>query len=268
MSPAPETVRNNSTSSSLSISTILSRAPRAPHESPSITSPFSADRRASTSIRRPFSSTSGTTTTRTVPFHRQTITLNETNGEGEGSGPTRAFLLSALDLRRRRIEEFRNSGGIAGSIAEQWRRQRDALTSLQAGLRATHTADTENNAASEVGPITPPQRYTSSSPRLFLGEDSSDSDSDDDDPDNKFSAASMNEIRHTTPPPTFLTPNASPSTTTTSPSSSKQNDDDSSRNAYTLSCKFCANVLTERGMRARLVADARVNIWSTDEQPK
>ena len=179
----------------------------------------------------------------------------------------RAFLLSALETRRRRIEELRggqsgggNSSNIATTIAEQWRRQRDALSSLQYGFRAT-----SGGASPDSGPTTP-QRYSSPPTRLFIGEESSDSETDeDDDPDNKFSA-SMNDVRRT-PPPTFLTPNTSPSTSTASPSN-KQNDDDSSRNAYTLSCKFCANVLTHRGMRARLVADARVHIWSTDEQPE
>jgi FAM72 protein len=278
MSPAPETVRNNNPSPpSLSISTILSRAPRAPHDSPSA-GPFSADRRAVSSIRRNFSSSGGGGGPRPAPFQRQVITLNESNSEGEYSSPstntataanTRAFILSALESRRRRIEELRSGSNIATTIAEQWRRQRDSLSQIPAALRPTTNANTSivNDIGSlpEVGPLTPPQRFISVPPRLFLGEESSDSDSEeDDDPDNKFST-SMNEVRRT-PPPTFLTPNASPSTTA-SPSS-KQNDDDSSRNAYTLSCKFCANVLTERGMRARLVADARVHIWSTDEQPK
>ena len=258
MSPAPETVRQPPNSSpSLSISTILSRAPRAPNESPA--GLFSADRRATSSIRRNFSGGP-----RPAPFQRQIVTLNEPDS-GE-STPTRAFLLSALESRRRRIEGLRGGQGgnsnITTTIAEQWRRQRDALSSLQYGFRAGNG----NAAASpDSGPTTPPQRHSSLPTRLFIGEESSDSETDDDDdPDNKFSAP-MNDARRT-PPPTFLTPNTSPSTTSASPSN-KQNDDDSSRNAYTLSCKFCANVLTQRGMRARLVADARVHIWSTDEQP-
>jgi len=259
MSPAPETVRQPPNSSpSLSISTILSRPPRAPHES---AGPFGADRRATSSIRRNFSGGP-----RPAPFQRQIVTMNEP--ESGESTPTRALLLSALETRRRRIEELRGgqSGGgstIATTIAEQWRRQRDALSSLQYGFRATN-----GNAVTypDSGPSTTPQRNLSPPTRLFIGEESSDSETDDDDdPDNKFST-SMNDVRRT-PPPTFLTPNSSPSTTAASPSN-KQNDDDSSRNAYTLSCKFCANVLTQRGMRARLVADARVHIWSTDEQPE
>ena len=262
MSPAPETVRQPSNPSpSLSISTILSRAPQAPNESPAgAAGPLSADRRATSSIRRNFSGGP-----RPAPFQRQTVTLNEPDS-GE-STPTRAFLLSALETRRRRIEGLRSGPGgspnIATTIAEQWRRQREALSSLQYGFRANN-----GNAATspDSGPTTPPQRFASPPTRLFIGEESSDSETDDDDdPDNKFSAP-MNDVRRT-PPPTFLTPNTSPSTTTSSPSN-KQNDDDSSRNAYTLSCKCCANVLTRRGMRARLVADARVHIWSTDEQPK
>ena len=281
MSPAPETVRNNSSSSSVPIRTILSRAPQAPYESPSLPSvgPFSADRRVTSSIRRNLSST--TAGPRPAPFQRQIITLNEGNSDGDDAvGTTRAYLLSAIEWRRRRIEELRSGTNIATTIAEQWRRQQDALSSLEAGLRTVrstppHIENHSNGIVSSmeiVGPITPPpQRYsTNSMPRLFLGEESSDSESeeDEDDPDNKFPAPSVNEVRRT-PPPTFLTPNTSPSTNITSSSpSSKQNDDDSSRNAYTLSCKFCANILTQRGMRARLVADATVHIWSTDKQPK
>lgn len=284
MSPAPETVRRPANSSasasnspSLSISTILSRAPRTSNESPAGSGPFSADRRATSSIRRNFSGP------RPAPFQRQTVTLSEPGSTrvesapetspvpAPGSPPSTALFLSALETRRRRIEELRNrqasqtASNIATTIAEQWRRQRDTLTSLQTGFRPVSSTTRNNLTPSpEIGPTTPPQ--WPSPPRLFLGEESeSESDSDDDDdPDNKF-PTSMNDVRRT-PPPTFLTPNASPSTqSTTSPSS--QHDDDSSRNAYTLSCRFCANVLTKRGMRARLVADARVHIWSTDEQP-
>jgi len=170
-------------------------------------------------------------------------------GETEGV-TTQAALISALETRRRRIEE-RIVGGessIATTIADQWRRRRDetrVLSFRHSGL------DDEIS-----GPI--------STLSGGFDHDISDSDSDDDedDPDNKFSSQSMNDIR-STPPPTFLTPHTSPST----PSTQASLDDDSSRNAYTLSCKFCANVLTRRGMRARLVADARIHIWSTDEKP-
>jgi FAM72 protein len=270
MSPAPETLRRpsnaaNTATPSLSISTILSRAPRAPNDSP--TGPFSADRRASNTIRHHFASGP-----RLAPFQRQTVTLSENNphrvdNESE-TNASRAILLSALEARRRRLEELRGQSSqtnITTTIAEQWRRQRDALASLQAGPRRLATSRASSRSP-EPGSITPPRQYTSP-PRLFIGEDSSDSetDDDDDDPDNKFSS-SMNDIRRT-PPPTFLTPNTSPSSQSTA-SPSSHNDDDSSRCAYTLSCKFCANVLTKRGMRARLVADARVHIWSTDEQPK
>jgi hypothetical protein len=291
MSPAPETVRrpanpSASTSPSLSISTILSRAPRAPNETPA-GGPFTADRRATSSIRRNFSGP------RPAPFQRQTVMLSDPGSsppatappvlarEAGDAAPTTALLLSALETRRRRIEELRNrqqaiqtslssssssSSNIATTIAEQWRRQRDALTSLQSGFRPVSSTTRNNLTPSpEIGPSTPPS--WPSPPRLFLGEESeSESDSDeDDDPEHKF-PNSMNDIRRT-PPPTFLTPNASPSNQSTNSPSSQQ-DDDSSRNAYTLSCRFCANVLTKRGMRARLVADARVHIWSTDEQPK
>jgi len=284
MSPAPETVRrpanpSASNSPSLSISTILSRAPRAPNESPA-GGPFSADRRATSSIRRNFSGP------RPAPFQRHTVNLSEPTSATRQSStaarepspvperdspPSTALLLSALETRRRRIEELRNrqtsqtASNIATTIAEQWRRQRDTLTSLQTGFQPVlSTSRNTLTPSPEIGPSTPPQ--WPSPPRLFLGEESeSDSDSDDDDPDNKFTT-SMNDVRRT-PPPTFLTPNGSPSNQSTNSPSSQQ-DDDSSRNAYTLSCRFCANVLTKRGMRARLVADARVHIWSTDEQPK
>lgn len=270
MSPAPETLRGPSnistpTPPSLSISTILSRAPRAPNDSP--TGPFGADRRASNAIRHHFAGGP-----RPAPFQRQTVTLSDNtpyrvDNESE-TNASRAILLSALEARRRRLEEFRgqsSQSNITTTIAEQWRRQRDALSSLQAGPRRLPT-NRANSTSPELGPITLPRHYASP-PRLFIGDDSSDSeaDDDDDDPDNKFST-SMNDIRRT-PPPTFLTPNTSPSNQSTA-SPSSQSDDDSSRSAYTLSCKFCANVLTKRGMRARLVADARVHIWSTDEQPK
>ena len=277
MSPAPETVRRPANSSasnypSLSISTILSRGPRAPNESPA-NGPFTADRRATSSIRRNFSGP------RPAPFQRQTVTLSEPGSTTremaaprDESHPSSGLLLSALESRRRRIDELRHrqatqtASNIATTIAEQWRRQRDTLISLQAGFRPVSSTTRNNLTPSpQIGPSTPTQ--WPSPPRLFLGEESeSESDSeDDDDPDNKFTT-SMNDVRRT-PPPTFLTPNTSPSSQYTNSPSSQQ-DDDSSRNAYTLSCRFCANVLTRRGMRARLVADARVHIWSTDEQPK
>jgi hypothetical protein len=239
MSPAPETIRrqsNPSASPSLSISTILSRPPRAPSDAPG---PFSADRRAG--IRRNFSGGP-----RPAPFSRSNPSAAQ-NRDTEDIGSTQALLISALETRRRRIEELRNGSSptnIASSIAEQWRR-RDSIRARSSG-------------SPELEPQTPIPRTPS--PRIFEN-DPSDSESEDDDPDNKFSS-SMNEIR-STPPPTFITPNTSPETTTTSPHA----EDDSSRNAYTLSCKFCANVLTRRGMRARLVADARIHIWSTDEKP-
>ena len=169
------------------------------------------------------------------------------------------MLISALETRRRRIEELRGQSAqtnIATTIADQWRRQRDEISGIP-GYRST--------MVSGIRPATPPSQ--TSPPRLLFHEDTSDSDSeDDDDPDNKFSS-SMNDIRRT-PPPTFATPNTSPSNNVTASPSSPQQDDESSRNAYTLTCKFCANVLTKRGMRARLVADARVHIWSTDDQPR
>jgi len=114
-------------------------------------------------------------------------------------------------------------------------------------------------AGSTSPDIDRPVAATSVAPRLLL-DDTSDSDSEDDNDDNKWG---INEPRRT-PPPTFLTPNTSPSTHMDTTSQ----DDDSSRNAYVLSCRYCANVLTTRGMRARLVADSRVHIWSTDEQPR
>ena len=181
--------------------------------------------------------------------------------------------MSALETRRRRIEELRNQttnrNNIATTIADQWRRQRDNMDGVnfpapRSRIPITTTIpSTSSTTLDDGGPRTPPLRQLSAPSRVLFDDDSTDSDSDDDDPDNKFSS-SMNEIRRT-PPPTFLTPTISPSTSTDSPSHA--HDDDSSRNAYTLSCKFCAKVLTTRGMRARLVADARVHIWSTDEKP-
>jgi hypothetical protein len=239
MSPAPETLgrpSNASSLSSLSISTILSRPPRTPLDSPG---PFSADRRVTSFIRRNFSGGP-----RPAPF--RTTGTRET----EETGSTQALLISALETRRRRIEELRNQSAqtnIATTIADQWRRRQEGTSpTLREG----------RPRSSSTGPTTPVNQTL----RLF-DNDSDDTDSDDDDPDNKFSSTYIRQ----TPPPTFLTPNTSPSTTATSPTT---NDDESSRNAYTLSCKFCANVLTRRGMRARLVADARIHIWSTDEKPK
>jgi FAM72 protein len=168
-----------------------------------------------------------------------------TTSQGEDANSARAMLLSALETRRRRIEELRSQSNIATTIADQWRRQREEMAS--AGYRRTSSPAMMNRPDMSVAP------------RLSL-EETSDSDSEDDNDDNKWG---MNEVRRT-PPPTFLTPNTSPSTSTEAPNQ----DDDSSRNAYTLSCRFCANVLTKRGMRARLVADKRVHIWSTDEQPR
>jgi hypothetical protein len=262
MSPAPETVHRPSNPSSsppsISISSILSRAPRTPDDSPG---PFSADRRASSSIRHNFSGGP-----QPAPFQRpiQSTALNTATQNGQSrmddsSASTQAMLISALETRQWRIQELRGqsaSTNIATTIADQWRRQRDEISRIP-GYRS--------GTFSGIRPATPPSQ--TSPPRLLFNEDTSDSDSeDDDDPDNKFSS-SMNDIRRT-PPPTFATPNESPSNNITASPSSPRQDDESSRNAYTLTCKFCANALTKRGMRARLVADARVHIWSTDEQPR
>jgi len=272
MSPAPETLRRSPNPSdsppSISISTILSRAPRAVSSEATL-GPFSADRRATASIRRHVSGGP-----RPPPFRRitpttvtNTSTINTANEDGD-TGTTRQLLTSALESRRRRIEELRAQTNVTNTIAEQWRRlqNEDLLAGPQGNprrwgaeaLRILESAPTERPRAAAT------QIITFSAGHLF-NEDSSDSESDDDeDPDNKF-PGSMNDIRRT-PPPTFITPNTSPSNATDSPTN--QPDDDSSRNAYTLSCRFCANVLTKRGMRARLVADARVHIWSTDEEPR
>jgi hypothetical protein len=264
MSPAPETLRRPSNPSSspppISISSILSRSPRIPDDSPG---PFSADRRASSSIRRNFSGGP-----RPAPFQRpsqstlsNTATQNgqQSRSDDTAASSTRAMLISALETRRRRVEELRGSTSrtnIATTIADQWRRQRDEHSGGSSYRHGTFSG---------IRPSTPP--HQTSPPQLLFNDDTSDSDSeDDDDPDNKFSS-SMNDIRRT-PPPTFATPNASPSNNVTATPSSPRQDEDSTRNAYTLTCKFCANVLTRRGMRARLVADSRVHIWSTDEQPR
>jgi hypothetical protein len=166
-------------------------------------------------------------------------------------------LISALETRRRRIEE-RIVGGessIATTIADQWRRRRDETRVLSFRRSGVDGDISGPDAGIPISTLSGGFDHDIS--------DSDSDDDDDDDPDNKFSSQSMNDIRRT-PPPTFLTPNTSPSSTSTTQASP---DDDSSRNAYTLSCKFCANVLTRRGMRARLVADARIHIWSTDEKP-
>lgn len=272
MSPAPDTSRRPgdflssqpsslSQSPSLSISTILSRVPRLSPDGRD--TPFTADRRAS-SYRRNFSGGP-----RPAPFQRQTVTLNEpgdpTSAEPASNAMSnRAAILSTLEAQRRRIEERRTDEWRAQFFIPrmspgQWRQRSE---SLRPELPAP--SDRPLTPEGRSGPTI--RRYLSS-PRPFLSNDSSESDSDsDEDPENKFSSGSMTNLRQT-PPPTFLTPQSSPSSQYTS-SSPKQNDDDPSRNAYTLSCRFCANLLTSRGMRARLVADARVHIWSTDHKPK
>ena len=259
MSPAPETLRRPSNVFSppgISIASVLSRTPRAPNDSPG---PFSADRRAA-SIRRNFSGGP-----RPAPFPHSvrvvSVGLPRTETDQEAI-TTQDQLITALESRRRRIEELRNQSGerdIATTIARQWRGQEARPGQVQQSLRPAlipSSSETSNNGT------TTPIRQTSPPLRVFSNE-ASDTDSEDDDPDNKFSTW-MHEIR-TTPPPTFLTPNTSPSSRSELPLNP---DDESSRNAYTLSCKFCANVLTRRGMRARLVADARIHIWSTDEKPR
>ena len=269
MSPAPETLRRqpNSSTSSLSISTILSRAPRIPNESPPPQGPFSADRRTSVSFRRSYSSGLRPPNS----FHRASqsaLAGADRSGRGEfdaDGGLTRTLLLSALETRRRRIEGLqlgRRAANNESAGPERWRRQLAALDSLA----ASHSSRlaTQNDSGYDDEEL---ERFPTPLPhgthRGILNVESSESDSDeDDDPENKF-LTSMNNAP-TTPPQTYLFQESSP---TNQSSASSVNDDDSSRNAYTLSCRFCANVLTRRGMRARLVADARVHIWSTDEQP-
>lgn len=210
--------------------------------------PFSADRRVSTSIRRNFSGGP-----RPAPFSQRIQSTSPspssstavTTSQGDERNSAQAMLMSVLETRRR-IDELRGQSNIATTIADQWRRRH--MEAMGSGsYRRISSPEMMNRGTASVAP------------RLLL-DDTSDSDSEDDNDDNKWG---MNEVRRT-PPPTFLTPNTSPSTSTEAPNQ----DDDSSRNAYTLSCRFCANVLTKRGMRARLVADARVHIWSTDEQPR
>jgi len=267
MSPAPETVRPPfSDRPSISISTILSRAPRAGSELPTA-GPFTADRRATSFIRRSFSGGPGPFSARSL--HTLEVPLSEPNQRNNNevdSGSTRALLLSALESRRRRIEELQSQSGqanVASTIAEQWRRQRETASTFHNPPRRISGASEARLSASPeiIGPRTPPRRLTTP-PRLLFNDESSESESEDDS-DNKFS--NMNEARQTLSP-TILIPNTSPSNH--SMTSSPNHDDESSRNAYTLSCRICANVLTKRGMRARLVADARVPIWSTDEPPR
>jgi hypothetical protein len=281
MSPAPETLRrspNPSTSTSstiypstnsptsISISTILSRAPRTVSSTDATVGAFSADRRATTSIRRNFSYSGGP---RPPPFRRVTPTnisapSTSTVPEDGESGMTRQLLISALEIRRRRIEELRAQTNVTNSIVDQWRRQRseESTRNEEYNSRRSMTPETVPSIPTSVERPETPVNQIRMPPALLFNDDSSDSESDDEDPDNKF-PSSMNDIRQT-PPPTFATPHSSPSQT----DSSQHHDDDSSRNAYTLTCRFCANLLTKRGMRARLVADARVHIWSTDEEPK
>jgi len=274
MSPAPSSPRapNDfsppalSNPSSLSINAILSRAPRTPHDGP--VGPFTADRRASFSFRRSFSRGP-----RLPPFERQTVTLNEPGNlpsvePGNDSMNTRTLLQSALEAQHRRMEERRMDHWRAQSslprisrtaLSDQRRRR---IVSLQPEL----TTASSGPMTPEVRPATPSRRYVSS-PRIFISNDSSESESDtDDDPENKFSSSSITNFPRSSPP-TALTPQSSLSSQSLT-SSLKQGDEDPSRNAYTLSCRFCANLLTSRGMRARLVADARVHIWSTDHRPK
>src|SRR6202035_3412387 len=142
MSADPETIRRPSNPSSsppsISISSILSRAPRTPDDSPG---PFSADRRATSSIRRNFSGGP-----RPAPFQRpaqstapNTATQNGQARTDDTSASTRAMLISALETRRRRIEELREQSAqtnIATTIADQWRRQRDEISGIP-GYRST-----------------------------------------------------------------------------------------------------------------------------------
>jgi len=259
MSPAPETVRRNSTSSSsLSISTILSRAPRISNESPP-PGPFSADRRTSLSYRRREHLSDLRPPN---PFYRVSqpaLTSGDRSAQGEDAegGLTRAMLLSALETRRRRIERLQmdprpqpESRSLPES--EGW------TPSIPSTFQGTYD-DREEERFPTPFPRIPWRRPAH---RGIVNVESSESDSDDDDdPENKI-ATSIN-VGPTTPT-RYQFQESSPANQSTAPT---VNDDDSSRSAYTLSCRFCANVLTRRGMRARLVADARVHIWSTDEQP-
>jgi hypothetical protein len=248
MSPAPETVRrpsNARTPALLPAYLQMAGANRtAANETPG---PFSADRRVNTGIRRNFSGGP-----RPAPFSQRiqssgastSASTAVTASQGDERNSAQAMLMSVLE-HRRSVDELRGQSDIATTIADQWRRQRETMGS--GNYRRISSPEMMNRGTASVAP------------RLLL-DDTSDSESEDENDDNKWG---MNEVRRT-PPPTFLTPNTSPSTSTEAPNQ----DDDSSRNAYTLSCRFCANVLTKRGMRARLVADARVHIWSTDEHPR
>ena len=275
MSPDPDSTRRtgdflpsqSSNSPSLSISTILSRVPRPSHDGRD--TPFSADRRAS-SYRRNFSGGP-----RPAPFQRQTVTLNEpsnsTAGPDSNVMSNRTTVLSTLEAQRRRIEERRTENWRPQSSLPRFSISRNTPSGTWRQVRQDSlpglTTASDRPINLEGGRSVPTVRRHLSSPRPFLSNESSESDSDsEDDPENKFSSGSMTNRRQT-PPPTFLTPQSSPSSQSI-PLTPKGNDDDSSRNAYTLSCRFCANLLTLRGMRARLVADARVHIWSTDHKPK
>lgn len=262
MVQAPETIRqqplsNNSSSSTpplLSISTILSRSPRLPVDGalPG-NGPFYADRRAMSSIRRNFSGGP-----RPAPFVR-----NPDPDDADSIESARTLLLSALEARRRRVQDLRQQASqttnIATTITEQWRRSVEGVTFVSSAPQFGR-----NDSSSAVGSTTTPRSETRLLSHSVWNDEASDTDFDEDeeDSDNKFSN-SMNDVHRTSP--SLNAPRTSPSNHCTG---SPTQDDDSSRNAYTLSCRFCANVLTKRGMRARLVADARVHIWSTDEQPQ
>jgi hypothetical protein len=256
MSPAPETVRrplNSSSSPAIPISSILSRALRASSEN------YALSRRSIGSLREgasPRRNVSGGP--RPAPFRRQSYSFNSIGANDRHS--TERVHRDAMDEGLPQRDRVRTrSSNVTTLIAEEWRRQRDSLQAM------TRFETTSRRRTPSPELTTESAWRNFSPPRVFIGEDSSESESDDDDDaDNKF-PNSMNELERT-PSPTFLTPDTSPSRY--SNASSSPADEDCSRNAYTLSCRFCANILTKRGMRARLVADARVHIWSTDEQPK
>jgi FAM72 protein len=263
MSPAPETVQrpqNSSSSTSISISSILSRSLRAPSDS-HVDRRGNGSEREGAPVRRYVSGGP-----RPAPFHRQMNTLHSIGGRYTRSTET---LHQDGDEWLEQTDRVRpRQSNVTSLIADEWRWQRQSLqTTAWTGTRTRTTSRqrTPSPVLATGSPRTPPPLRDFGPPRVFIGGDSSESESEeDDDSDNKFPNP-INELGRT-PSPTFLTPDTSPSTQ--SNISTSPGDEESSRNLYTLSCRFCANVLTKRGMRARLVADARVHIWSTDEPPK
>ena len=153
MSPAPETLRRPSNVFSppgISIASMLSRTPRAPNDSPG---PFSADRRA-TSIRRNFSGGP-----RPAPFPHSVRAISAglpRSGADQEAITAQDQLITALESRRRRIEELRNQAGerdFTSTISRQWRAQEARPGQVTQSLRPTlipFSSETANNGTDDA----------------------------------------------------------------------------------------------------------------------